>query len=437
MSTLLARLEVRQESDVAAVRQQARAAAALLGLDGLVPARLAAAVAETARIARHHSGGAAVELLLDTDAPPSLLARVRASAVSEQDLESLRQLVDRFEIDISAGAGTVILLGKKLSRPLPADPGHLADELARLPRHGLEEEAREQDRALLHALAEVDRRQMELAQLAFELEDTNRGVVALYAELDEQAAHLRRISELKSRFLSSASHELRTPLHSILSLAHLLLDRVDGELTAEQEKQVTLIRQSAEGLLEQVNDLLDLARIEAGKMTVRAADLDVHSLFAVLRGVLRPLLAGRSSVALVFEEPTGLPLLHTDEGKVTQVLRNFIANALKFTERGEVRVRAVAGPEEALVFSVADTGVGVAAEDREAIFEEFTRIEGQGSRSHGTGLGLSLSRRLAELLGGRVWVESTPGGGSTFFFHLPCVYRGPTEVSLLPESAPP
>src|SRR5262249_1213926 len=148
-----------------------------------------------------------------------------------------------------------------------------------------------------------------------ELEDTNRGVVALYAELDEKADHLRRADELKTRFLSNMSHEFRTPVNSILALTRLLLDGVDGALPPEKIKQVTFIRKAADTLLELVNDLLDLAKIEAGKLTVRPAEFDVRDLFSALRGMLRPLLVA-DPLNLIFEEPTEIPLLFTDEGKV-------------------------------------------------------------------------------------------------------------------------
>ena len=129
-------------------------------------------------------------------------------------------------------------------------------------------------------------------------------MVALYAELDEKADHLRRADEMKSRFLSNMSHEFRTPLNSILALSRLLLDRSDGDLTPDQERQVCFIRRSAESLFELVNDLLDLAKVEAGKITVHAAEFDVRNLFGALRGMLRPLLLN-TSVSLVFEEPVG------------------------------------------------------------------------------------------------------------------------------------
>jgi CheY-like chemotaxis protein/two-component sensor histidine kinase len=187
---------------------------------------------------------------------------------------------------------------------------------------------------------------------------------------------------------------------------------------------VSFIRKAADALAELVNDLLDLAKVEAGKTVVRAVDFDVDHLFGALRGMLRPLLVN-DSVALVFEDAPELPALRTDEAKVSQILRNFVSNALKFTERGEIRVSARVLPEEsAIAFSVADTGIGIAPEDQERIFLEFTQIDSPIQRKvHGTGLGLPLCRRLAELLGGRVGVESTPGVGSTFVAVVPMVYR--------------
>jgi CheY-like chemotaxis protein/anti-sigma regulatory factor (Ser/Thr protein kinase) len=242
---------------------------------------------------------------------------------------------------------------------------------------------------------------------------------------------------MKSRFLSNMSHEFRTPLNSILSLARLLLDRTDGELSPEQDKQVTFIRKAAEDLSELVNDLLDLAKVEAGKVTLRPHEFEVSSLFGALRGMLRPLLAHNPTISLLFEDPAGVPPLNTDESKVSQVLRNFISNALKFTEKGEVRVRAAAGPEETVAFAVTDTGIGIAAEDLEAIFQEFTQLESATQkRVKGTGLGLPLSRRLAELLGGGVSVSSRVGAGSTFTLTIPRVYRGPAEVCYAPEVTP-
>jgi signal transduction histidine kinase len=267
-------------------------------------------------------------------------------------------------------------------------------------------------------------RQEELEKLNRELEDINRGVVTLYAELDEKAKELRHADEMKTRFLSNMSHELRTPLSSILALSGLLLDRADGDLSSEQEKQVDFIRKAADSLLELVNDLLDSAKIQAGKIDVHPAEFDVTNLFSALRGMLRSLLVNEA-VRLVFEEPEGIPLLYSDEGKVSQILRNFISNALKFTERGEVRLATRYDADSGTVtFSVNDTGVGIAPQDQERIFEEFTQLENPAqSRFKGTGLGLPLCCKLAELLGGRIDLESEVGVGSKFSLTLPLRYQ--------------
>jgi PAS domain S-box-containing protein len=272
-------------------------------------------------------------------------------------------------------------------------------------------------------------RQQELERLNRELEDINRGMVSLYAELDEKAKELKRADEIKTHFLSNLSHEFRTPLNSIFALSQLLLDHVDGELTGEQEKQVGFIRKAADSLLDLVNDLLDLAKIRAGKIEVHAMNFDLVNLFSALRGMLHSLQVN-PAVALVFEEPEGFPLLYNDEAKISQILRNFISNALKFTERGEVRVSTRHDPSSGTVtFTVSDTGMGIASEYHGRIFEEFTQLENP-AQSHfkGTGLGLPLCRELAELLGGRVELESEPGVGSKFSVTVPVRYAGESEA---------
>jgi signal transduction histidine kinase/CheY-like chemotaxis protein len=287
---------------------------------------------------------------------------------------------------------------------------------------------------LLRTLDELRARQLELAQLNRELDETNRGVVALYAELDDRADFLQRASELKSHFLSNMSHEFRTPLNSITALSQILLDRLDGDLSQEQEKQVRFIKSSAQDLMDLVNDLLDLAKVEAGKVTIRPNQFDVSTLFSALRGMLRPLLAQNSSVKLVFDDPDENVQIYSDEAKVSQILRNFISNALKFTERGEVRVSVSRGHDGTISFSVADTGIGMKEEDLERIFQEWTQVEGKLQKvAKGSGLGLPLSRKLAQLLGGNVYVKSEVGVGSTFTVVIPISFEGQREVVYVPE----
>jgi signal transduction histidine kinase len=271
-------------------------------------------------------------------------------------------------------------------------------------------------------------RSAEVEALNVELTETNKGVVALYGELDQQAESLREVSELKSRFLSYMSHEFRTPLGSIRSISRILLDRLDGPLTDEQQRQVQFIQSSAMELNEMVNDLLDLAKVEAGRIAISPAWFEMVDLFAALRGMFKPIVT-TDDVSLVFEEPRDVPRIYSDNAKLSQILRNFISNALKFTQKGEVRVSARAVEGDKVVFAVADTGIGIPREFHAAIFEDFVQVDSPiQKRLRGTGLGLSLSKRLAELLGGTVSVESEPGVGSTFSVTIPAMSAEDAEV---------
>lgn len=271
--------------------------------------------------------------------------------------------------------------------------------------------------AALRATVEDQAGQIEALQM--ELDETNRGVVALYAELDTQAQQLQRATELKSRFLAYMSHEFRTPIAALRSLARLLLDRVDGPLTSEQEKQVRFIESSAEEFSDMVNDLLDLAKVEAGRVDISPAWFEMVDLFSALRGMFRPVLTN-PDVSLVFEEPQRASRLYTDNKMLSQILRNYISNALKFTSTGEVRVSAQHDDDGTITFAVADTGIGIAPQFHSAIFHDFTQVDSPiQKRLRGTGLGLSLSKQLAELLGGTVGLESELGQGSTFWVKIP------------------
>jgi signal transduction histidine kinase len=273
--------------------------------------------------------------------------------------------------------------------------------------------------ALAELQAALDAKSQQVNLLQSELDETNHGVIALYAELDTQAEQLREATELKSRFLAYISHEFRTPLSSIQSMARLLLDRFDGPLTTEQETQVKFIQSSAAEFTELVDDLLDLAKVEAGRITISPEWFEMVDLFSALRGMFKPVLTN-ADVTLIFEEPEQSTRLYTDDKKLSQILRNFISNALKFTTRGEIRVSAVQGDDQTMTFAVADTGIGIAKEHHHAMFHDFTQIDSPiQKRLRGTGLGLSLSKRLAELLGGSVSLESELGRGSTFRVTVP------------------
>ncbi len=267
--------------------------------------------------------------------------------------------------------------------------------------------------------AQLALREAEIASMSAELDETNRGVVALYSELDDKAHQLAEASELKSRFLSYMSHEFRTPLGAIRSIARILADQLDGPLGEEQLRQVAFIQTSAVELTELVDDLLDLAKIEAGRVTVSPDWFNLLDLFTALRGMFRPILE-TNTVSLVFQPPAEFPRAFTDDKKLSQILRNFISNALKFTSAGEVRVTAELDGHGQVIFAVADSGIGIAPEYLKELFNDYVQVDSPiQKRLRGTGLGLSLSRKLAEMLGGRVWAVSEPGKGSIFHVAIP------------------
>ena len=443
MNGTILRTDIHLEHDVVLVRQRSRQIGLLLGLEPLDQIRVATAASELARNAYQYAGGGRVTFELADEPEPTLLIRIADDGPGIERLADIlngryrspgglglglvgaRRLSDTFEIRSEIGAGTSVVIGKRLNPRAPAlNPALLAmlgRELVQQRPEDAVAEAHEQNRELVRTLHEARERQIEIERLNQELAETNRGVLALYAELDERAGELARASELKSKFLSNMSHELRTPLNSILNISRLLIDHIDGDLSGEQDRQVRFIQRAATNLAEMVNDLLDLAKIEAGRTEVRIGTFTPTELFGALRGMFRPL-ATNDAVALVFDDVAALPALTTDEGKLSQVLRNFISNALKFTERGEVRVSA-SERGGIMSFAVADTGIGIPPEEQERVFEEFSQVESLlQRRTTGTGLGLPLSRKLAELLGGSVTLRSEVGQGSVFLVTVPVQY---------------
>ena len=462
-TTPLLTLRIKEELDIVAARQRARQVAALLGLAAQDQVRLATAVSEVARNAYQYAREGQVDFSIDLNSRPQMLwVKIADQGPGIRDVNTVladafvsstgmgvglsgtRRLMDSFRIDSAVHRGTEVTFGKAIPEAKvmkAADIARVSGQLAQDRPPGALLELQRQNQDLLQTLEslrlrelELDRRQRDLGRLNLELEETNRGVVALYAELDEKAVALQRADELKSRFLSHVSHEFRTPVNSVLALTHLLLRRSDGDLNPEQEKQIGYIRQAVQELAEMVNDLLDLAKVEAGKTEVRRGDVEVTQLFGAIRALMRPL-ATKPTVALVFSDPPPALTLETDESKLGQILRNLISNALKFTETGEVRTSArLSSDGKTISFAVQDTGIGVPPEHLETIFQEFSQIENPLQRSvRGTGLGLPLSRKLAALLGGTLSVESVVGSGSTFILELPVQPAG-AESAAAPKA---
>jgi len=423
------------EKDVVQARQRAREIAALLGFDHQEQIRVATATSEIARNAFRYARAGRVVFSASLAAPQWLQVEVKDKGAGIACLEQIlkgkyksqtgmgmgilgtKRLMDDFAIESNA-QGTQVFFAHHLPKGAPfltnSSVSKIRDLVAKRIPESPYEEIQQQNAELMKTLSELSTRKEELDVLNRELIDTNRGIVALYAELEDRADYLRRTTELKSAFLSNMSHEFRTPLNSIVSLARMLGDSPSSPLGEEQRKEVAYIQKSARDLLELVNDILDMAKIEAGKLEVRAKTFDVGELFGALRGMLKPLLS-ETSMVLVFEEPEGIPPLRTDEGKLSQILRNLISNAIKFTPQGEVRVSACLLGENEICFNVTDTGIGVAEADLETIFQEFNQIDSDLQKKlRGTGLGLPLSRNLAALLGGSLTVKSRLGLGSTF-----------------------
>ncbi|PWU43910.1 histidine kinase [Micromonospora globispora] len=441
----LLQMALRVEQDIFLVRQRGREVAGAVGLEHQDQVRIATALSEVARDLLRSFGGADVTFAVVFDEAAGRL-------VLRADLAPVRPLPDgRYEPQSGAVARLVDMLAVlhhagdtvvRMSRRVPANaqpltPERLAElraELGRSAPGSALDELASQNEQLIAALDEVRSQRDELEvlneelqetnrgvmalynQLTEELEETNRGVVALYAELDEKSAQLRAASESKSRFLANVSHELRAPVTAIIGLARLLADSASDPLTAEQARQVGLIRSSASDLLGLVNELLDLAKAESGRIEPNWTEVDLRGLFGQLRGTVRAL-ATRPEVELVVEEPPTPAAVRSDEVLLAQVLRNLLHNALKFTERGEVRLRAERSGDR-WSLSVADTGVGIPPELHERVFEEFYQVPG-ATRVGGTGLGLPYARRLVKLLGGTLELSSEPGRGSTFTVNLP------------------
>ncbi|MCB5164237.1 HAMP domain-containing protein [Streptomyces bambusae] len=295
--------------------------------------------------------------------------------------------------------------------------------------------------------AELEEKAAQLADRNRDIERKNLEIEQARRELEVRAQQLSRTSLYKSEFLANMSHELRTPLNSLLILAQLLAQNPDGNLTEKQVDYAEVIHSAGSDLLQLINDILDLSKVEAGKMDVEVAPFPLRQLVEYCDATFQPVAAARALEFRIHTGP-GLPEeLHTDQARLRQVLRNLIANALKFTEQGHVELRVErAGPEEVptglddtggvLAFRVSDTGIGIAADRLDSVFAAFQQGEGSTSRHYGgTGLGLSISREVAGLLGGEIGTESVPGEGSVFTLYLPVRRAGPATPAAHPAGA--
>lgn len=373
------------------------------------------------------------------------------------ELGFLRQLEERdqaFLQNVAEPLGSAIASAQYRQRQqdLLAETQQLNEEL-QVQQEELKtanEELEEQSRVLKESQAHLEAQQAELEQTNERLAEQAQELAAQRDDLDgkntelnqarldlqRRADELQRASRYKSEFLANMSHELRTPLNSSLILARLLADNEDGNLNDEQVKFAESIYGAGNDLLNLINDILDISKVEAGKLEVRPENASVRRLVEAVEGLFRPQ-ADDKGLRFVAEVAEDTPaLLFSDRQRVEQILKNLLSNAFKFTDAGEVSLRVSAAPE-GLRFDVRDSGIGIAEDQLQRIFEAFQQADGATTRRYGgTGLGLSISRDLAHLLGGSIIVSSQPGEGSVFSLLLPLNYEAPVETDVASTPAP-
>ena len=289
------------------------------------------------------------------------------------------------------------------------------------------EELEKQSQALQDSQARLELQQAELEQSNAQLEEQTQLLEAqrddlarAQAVLEEQAAELKTASRYKSEFVANMSHEMRTPLNSLLIMARLLADNRGGNLTPEQVSFAETIETSGNDLLTLINDILDLSKIEAGKLDLQPQDVAVSGLIDKLMAVVRPQANEKGLEVSTTVAPDVPDSIVSDPQRLGQVLKNFLSNAIKFTQEGGITLSVARESDDRIAFSVTDTGIGIAEDQQDAIFDAFRQADGTINRKYGgTGLGLSISRELAEMLGGDVRVESALGEGSTFTIVIP------------------
>ncbi len=292
--------------------------------------------------------------------------------------------------------------------------------------------------------AELEAQAGELNDKAKLLELKNREVELASKSLEEKAEQLQLISKYKSEFLANMSHELRTPLNSLLILSKVLADNRDGNLSAEQVRFAQTVYTSGNDLLQLINEILDLSKVEAGKMPIDPRVCTLSDVADYLDQAFRPVAEQKGLAFEIRMDQSLPPSVFTDCNRLQQILKNLLSNAFKFTSAGRVSMLVAPAPEQGdgmLRFAVEDTGIGIPVDKQRLIFDAFQQADGTTSRKYGgTGLGLTISREIARLLGGTIDVESAPGKGSTFTLYLPAHYAGAEalarEDGTSSESAP-
>jgi signal transduction histidine kinase len=341
--------------------------------------------------------------------------------------EFLEQLVETIGVSVNS------IIANSRTDALLAESQRLAVELQA--RTG---ELQSRQEELQRSNADLADKAGQLANQKRDIEIKNVEIEQARQELEERARQLDLASRYKSQFLANMSHELRTPLNSLLILARLLASNPELNLTPKQVEYANVIHSSGADLLQLINDILDLSRVEAGKMELHPERFGLRALVDDLRAVFQPL-TSEKGLTFIATTPAGdLPAeLYTDRQRLRQILHNLLSNAVKFTEQGRVELRITADPApddpagQVLAFTVTDTGIGISDQNLDAIFGAFQQADGTTSRRYGgTGLGLTICRELATQLGGQITVQSAAGEGSMFTLHLPASYPAEHETPL-------
>lgn len=439
-TTRLGDIYVRREADIVKVRERVRRLAREMGFDTTTQIKITTAVSELTRNIYEYAGSGAITLAVAFRADGShtaglqIIARDDGPGIDEASLRAIRRgqysstsglgvgltgtrrLMDEFEIESGEREGTRVTILKWLP---PAGAAEVKDRIAALredfnaeDNESAVEELARQNRDFVRILGELEEKREELERLNQQLTESN-------TELNEANARLREIAELREEFLALTTHDLRSPLTVISGVISFFTSGRLGELSPEQKNMVGMMERNTQNLIELVNDLLDAAKLESGSLQLELAAVDVRILVHEICEP-REALAREKDLALTQEWPEELPRVRADRAKLRRIIVNLLSNALKFTPIGGHVVVRVELAGEAVRISVADTGVGIAADDLPLLFDKYEQARHRATRGEkGTGLGLYITKQLVELHGGEIHVESEVGCGSTFSFTLP------------------
>ncbi|OLE55839.1 MAG: hypothetical protein AUG51_01025 [Acidobacteria bacterium 13_1_20CM_3_53_8] len=436
-STRLGDVYVRREGDIVNVRERVRRLAREMGFDATTKIKITTAVSEVTRNIYEYAQAGAITLSLaerEPDVGLMVTARDEGPGIDEKTLHAIlrgayqsasglgvglsgtRKLMDEFDIETGEGRGTRVTVVKWLPRAEGSRVKEQMEELRGLlgsdQKDSAVEELKQQNRDLVQILEELEEKREELEKVNRQLSETNH-------ELNEANEKLRELSEMKEEFLALTTHDLRSPLTVISGVISFFTSGRLGELTPEQKNMVAMMERNTQSLIELVNDLLDTSKLESGTMKLDFSSIDLRGLMDELRETMEPL-AKEKGIFLEESLSPDLPPVKADRPKLRRIIVNLLSNAIKFTPKGgKVSLKAEREDGRIRIY-VTDTGVGIAKEDVERLFDKYEQARSRATRGEkGTGLGLYITRQLVELHGSHIKVDSKLGRGSTFSFTMP------------------